>query len=211
MTELACQENVKRGLLRELFASATHDASVAMCRWTNSLVSLTLDEVCEIPLENVCADLHFGNEPLAMVVLNLEGEVGGVLVLTFSEQSARRLAASLLNAPINPGSDWSEMERSALTETGNILGCAYVNAITRLIDYQLVPSVPHFMVDYGASVLQQALLGQVVAADTVLIGRTRFQRKDAELSWWLLFIPTVALRAVIERALPFCRAGRTDF
>ena len=107
MSELACSEDLKLSLLRELFASATHDASAAMCRWTNSLVSLTLDEVCEIPLENVCAELNLDDRPLTMVVLNLKGEVGGSLVLTFNEESARGLAASLLDAPVNTGPDWS--------------------------------------------------------------------------------------------------------
>lgn len=201
MTDLACLENEKLGLLREIFASATHDASAAMCRWTNSSIRLTLDEVCEIPMEDVCSNLKLGDEPLTMVVLNLEGDVGGALVLTFTEESARGLAASLLDAGVSPGPEWSELERSALTETGNILGCAYVSAITRLIDYSLVPATPYFVVDYGASVLQQALLGQVGATDKVLIGRTRFQHNDEELSWWLLFIPTIALRTVIEHAL----------
>ncbi|MEN6406251.1 MAG: chemotaxis protein [Thermoguttaceae bacterium] len=201
MTELACSEDLKLRLLRQLFASATHDASAAMCRWTNSLVSLTLDEVCEIPLENVCGDLNFGDEPLTMVVLNLEGEAGGSLLLMFNEESARGLAASLLDAPVHHGPGWSELEQSALNETGNILGCAYVNAITRLIDYSLVPSTPNFVVDYGASVLQEAMLGQVALNDSVLIGRTRFQHRNEEVSWWLLFVPTVALREVIERAL----------
>ena len=201
MTDLACLENEKLGLLREVFASATNDASAAMCRWTNSLIRLTLDEVCELPLEDVCSDLKLGDEPLTMVVLNLEGEAGGAMILTFTEESARGLAASLLDADVNPGPEWSELEQSALMETGNILGCAYVSAITRLIDYPLMPTTPYFVVDYGASVLQQALLGQVAATDKVLIGRTRFQHNDEELSWWLLFVPTVALRTVIERAL----------
>ena len=34
--------------LHQLFASATHDASAAMCRWTDGLITLTLDEVREI-------------------------------------------------------------------------------------------------------------------------------------------------------------------
>ncbi len=202
MTDVSCLETTKLSLLRELFASATHDASAAMCCWTNSLITLTLDEVCEIPLQNVCADLNLGDEPLTMVVFNLDGGSGGAMILTFTEESARRLASSLLETEVHGGSHWSELERSALTETGNILGCAYVNAITRLIDHQVVPSPPHFVVDFGASVLEQALLGQVGATDTVLIGRTRFQHKDAELNWWLLFIPTTALRTVMERGLP---------
>ena len=69
------------GLLQQLFASATHDASAAMCRWTNSLIRLTLDEVCELPLEDVCGALGLGDELLTMVVLNLEGDIGGTMVL----------------------------------------------------------------------------------------------------------------------------------
>jgi chemotaxis protein CheC len=205
MTDVSCLETANLSLLRELFASATHDASAAMCCWTNSLITLTLDEVCEVPLQNVCADLNLGDEPLTMVVFDLDGGSSGAMVLTFTEQSARRLAGSLLEAEVGQGPGWNELERSALTETGNILGCAYVNAITRLIDHQVVPSVPHFVVDFAASVLQQALLGQVHSTDTVLIGRTRFQHKDAELDWWLLFIPTSDLRTVMERGLPKAR------
>ena len=51
MTHVDSPADTKIHLFRELFASATHDASTAMCRWTNSLIRLTLDEVCEMPLE----------------------------------------------------------------------------------------------------------------------------------------------------------------
>ena len=91
MTHPDCLETPKLHLLQQLFASATHDASAAMCRWTNSLISLTLDEVCELPLEDACTDLNVGDELLTMVVLNLEGELGGAMVLTFNEPGGRRL------------------------------------------------------------------------------------------------------------------------
>ncbi len=188
-------------LLQQLFASATHDASAAMCRWTNSLITLTLDEVCELPLEDACLELNLGDELLTMVVLNLEGEIGGAMVLTFNEEDGRRLAASLLQTEPGSGPEWNEMETSALTETGNILGCAYMNAITRLIDRQLVPSVPYFVQDYGASVLQQALVAQASGRDTVLICRTGFHCENENLSWRVLFIPTIALRTAMENAL----------
>ncbi len=205
MIQSNCLETAKLKLLRELFASATHDASTAMCRWTNSVISLTLDEVHEMSLEDACNDLHVGEELLTMVVLNLEGELGGSMVLTFSESDGRRLAASLLQTEINPGPDWNEMEQSALAETGNILGCAYVNALTRLIDQPLVPSAPYFLQDFGMSVVEQALVAQAAARDTVLICRTCFKQEGEELNWWLLFVPSVALRSAMENAMEWPR------
>jgi chemotaxis protein CheC len=194
----------KLKLLQQLFAAATHDASAAMCCWTNSVITLTLDEVCEVPLAEACLELNLDDDRLTMVVLNLEGDIGGSMILTFSEDDGRRLAGSLLHCEPNETPDWSEMERSALEETGNILGCAYMNAITRLIDQQLVPSVPYFVQDFGASVLQQALVAQASGRDTVLICRTGFHCQNEDLHWHVLFIPTVALRGAMEEAIHSC-------
>lgn len=205
MTDVCYQENSQLALLHQLFASATHDASAAMCLWTDGLIRLTLDEVREIPLEQVCEALSLGDELLTMVVLSLEGDVGGQMILTFDEANGRQLAASLLGKPVSQSPEWSELEKSALTETGNILGCAYMNALTRLIGVALVPSAPYFIQDYGASVLQQALLVQAMTCDQVLICRTGFHRQEEELNWRVLFIPTDAMRRHMTEALHVAR------
>ncbi len=188
-------------VLHQLLASATHDASAAMCRWTDGLITLTLDEVLELPLEKVSQELNIDDDLLTMVVLSLEGELGGEMILTFDEENGRQLAASLLRRDVNQDQEWSELEKSALTETGNILSCAYMNAVTRLIDHELVPSAPYFVHDFGASVLQQALMVQAMTNDTVLICRTGFHREGEELNWNVLFVPTDALRERMADAL----------
>lgn len=200
MTQPSTAQPPRTEFLHQLFASATHDASVAMCRWTDGLITLSLDEVREIPLEEVCTELNLGDELLTMVVLSLEGEIGGEMILTFDEQNGRQLAASLLRRSLDTTAEWSALEKSALTETGNILGCAYMNALTRLINHELVPSAPYFIQDYGASVLQQALLAQAMTTDRVLICRTGFHRAGEELNWRVLFVPTEAMRRAMEEA-----------
>jgi len=201
MNELRTPQLFEMGLLHELFSSATHDASAAMCRWTNGLITLSLDEVREIPLESACAELKIGDDMLTMVVLSLQGEIGGEMILTFDEQNARELAASLLGREAQADAPWSDLEQSALNETGNILGCAYMNALTRLIGADLVPSPPYFIQDYGASVLQQALMAQAMTSNQALICRTSFQREGKELNWNVFFVPTQALREKMDESL----------
>jgi chemotaxis protein CheC len=181
-------------LLSQVFGAATKDASTAMCRWTNGQITLTLDEINDLPLEEVCASLELGDDLLTMVALTLQGELGGTMLLTFDEQNGRELAASLLNRRRSTETTWSELERSALNETGNILGCAYMNALTRFLDAELIPSPPYFMQDYGASVLEQALMAQALTCDTATICRTTFQREGQALDWNVLFLPTQGLR-----------------
>jgi chemotaxis protein CheC len=188
-------------LLNQLFASATLDASTAMSRWTGGLITLSLDEVRELPLDQAASELNLGDELLTMVVLVLEGSLGGQLILTFDEVNARRLAAALLHRPLNDSAEWSELEQSALTETGNILGCAYVNALTRVIASELVPSPPYFLQDFGASVLQQSLMSQAEVSDEVLICRTCFCREGQQLDWHVFFLPSPELRRLLETSL----------
>jgi chemotaxis protein CheC len=200
MTQVTTARKPRLELLHQLFASATHDASAAMCRWTDGLITLSLDEIREIPLEDVCTELNLGDDLLTMVVLSLEGAIGGEMILTFDEENGRQLAASLLNRPVHLGGEWSELEKSALTETGNILGCAYLNALTRLINAELVPSAPYFIQDYGASVLEQAVLTQAMTCDRVLVCRTAFRRQGEELSWRVIFVPSDSMRLAMEDA-----------
>jgi len=188
-------------ILQQLLVAATRDASAAMCQWTNGSISLTLDEVREIPLEDAGGVCNIGGELLTMVVLNLEGEQGGQLILAFDEENGRKLAASLLGRQVCTEPEWTNLEMSALNETGNILGCAYMNALTRLIDMELVPSPPYFMQDFGASVLQQAVMAQAMVSDKVLVCSTKFQCDGEKLDWNVFFVPSQELRKTMEDSI----------
>lgn len=201
MTQQISEDRAELALLHELFSAATHEASAAMCRWTNGLITLTLEEVREIPLDSVLGELEWSQELVTMVVLSLQGEIGGEMILTFDEKNGRRLAATLLGKEPSTSPEWTNLEKSALNETGNILGCAYLNALTRLVDAELVPSPPSFIQDYGASVLDQALVAQAMSCDHVLICRTGFHRANENLDWNVLFVPTPALRKRMASAL----------
>jgi chemotaxis protein CheC len=76
-----------------------------------------------------------------------------------------------------------------------------MNALTRLIDAELVPTPPYFIQDFGASVLQQALVAQAASCDKVLICRTAFHRQGEELNWRVIFVPTRKMQDLMEQEL----------
>ena len=133
--------------------------------------------------------------------MSLQGKAGGVMVLTFDESNGRKLAASLLGREVSDEPEWSDLEKSALTETGNILDCAYMNALSCQTHTRLLPSPPFFIQDYGASVLHQALTTQAMTCDKVLVCRTGFRRQGEELDWRVLFFPTEAMQKRMENAV----------
>jgi len=187
-------------MLQNVLEAATSEASQAMSVWTGGKISLTLDCVREIPLEMVTQEFDLGMDLLTMVVLTIEGEVGGTMILTFDEENGRRLAAALFQQEVSTDPEWSELERSALSETGNILGCAYFNAIARVVDREFVPSPPTFLQDYGVCVLQQALMEQIQETTDVLICQTTFLQGAEKLNWNILFVPDPRMRETLHAA-----------
>lgn len=189
MSEIFVTSDRRLELLQQLFAAATSEASAAMRRWSRGEITLSLDQLREIPLEQVNREFELGTDLVTMVVLTLQGEAGGTMILTFDEENGARLVESLTGQPCQASEGWAELGESALCETGNILGCAYLNAITRLVGVDLIPSPPVFLQDFGACVLQQALTQQVDVVRDVMICETRFTRDGQDLNWSVLFIP----------------------
>jgi chemotaxis protein CheC len=194
-------------LLGEFFSAATHHASAAMCQWTSGRVTLSLDELREAPLEEAAAELEIGDDLLTMVVLGVQGELGGQLILAFDDENGRKLAASLLGREVSHSPEWSELDQSAVMETGNILASAYLNELTRLTCRKLVPTAPYFVQDFGSSVLTQVLAAQSLESERVLVCRTRFEFNRQHVNWSLFFVPgdellTTMLAAVQDSAVP---------
>lgn len=188
-------------LFEEIFSAATQSASRSMQGWTSGQISLTLDEVGEIPLEEVSSQLDVGDELLTIIVLSLQGALGGQIILTFDDANGRQLAATLLNRESSTEGEWTPLEVSALKETGNILACAYVHHVSEVVGQKLIPSPPHFMQDFGASVLEQAVMMQAMVCDRVLVCRTSFRRNDDELNWRVFFVPDQTLLTEIYKSL----------
>ena len=83
-----------------------------------------------------------GQEVLAVGV-KLEGRLTGDLLLALPERDAGALAG-VLGFPVEGGrgSAWSGMAQSALLESGNIVGSAFVSAVAALVQEKLLLSVP---------------------------------------------------------------------
>jgi chemotaxis protein CheC len=190
-----------RRTLSQLFASATRQASEAMCRWTRGQVTLAIDEFRDVPLDEYAAETDLTPDLLTMVVLGIEGGREGQLILAFDDANGRRLAASLLGRPLESGGPWTTLEKSAVMETGNILGSAYLSALSRLAGEKLVPSPPCFIQDFGPSVLQQALVTQAMTTDRVMICRTRFEFNRERLDWNVFFVPSGDLLGLMHHSI----------
>jgi chemotaxis protein CheC len=142
-----------------------------------------------------------GDTLVASCAMGLSGVLNGQLLLVFEDRAGLATADMLLRQPIGTATTWGEMEQSAVLETMNIVGCAYVNVLAAhlpgAVGAEIVPSPPSFRHEFAASLLEFALMDQAIESDRLLLIRTEFTSAETKLDWSLLFVPGAgALRAL---------------
>jgi chemotaxis protein CheC len=195
----AQDDNVLTGPQLEAFRTALHagaaEASLALSRWIHKTATISLDAVEQLPLHEATSVLGVRDEPVCFCAAQVSGRLAGQLILAFDDRSGLELADLLLDQPRGTAAVWGEMETSAALETANILYCAYLNSLSRAFGTDeegasdMLPSPPRFSRDFAESLVQSALMGQIVATDDVLLARTQFHIDGAPVDWTLLLVP----------------------
>ncbi|HEX7379298.1 MAG TPA: hypothetical protein VF278_19405 [Pirellulales bacterium] len=191
-----------------LFHRGSNEASLALSRWVDRRARVSVDRVEQVALADAAGELGDPEQPICCCLMSLAGGVTGQLLMTFDNAHGLALADIIQGLPAGTSKEWGEMERSAVLETANILGCAYLNALARSFATTdaaadvLLPSPPRFARDFAASLLSFALLDQAAASDLVFLTHTEFHIEDSPLTCELLLIPDrhclAALRHVFD-------------
>lgn len=185
-----------------LFEPATRSASDAISRWTRRRMELTLAEVRELTLDELGGELPDRAGPSTIVTVAIAGDLSGQMILLFDDTQARYLAETLLNRKHEETESWHELELSALQETGNVFGSAFLNAIASLTGQKfLLPSPPTVMQEFAASVIEQAVMLQLTESDNVLYCRTGMLRDGESVDFMALFVPSTELLEQLRQAI----------
>lgn len=191
--------------LHRLFGTGAEQATLALSRWLDRPARITVERVEQLPLNQATDVLGDSESPIAACVMQLQGELHGQLILAFDDASGLGLTDLLLGHPLGTAKTWGEIEHSAAQETANIVGCAYLNALSRLAAGQgreLLPAPPHFVRDYPQALLQFALMNQATHGDVVFLTETRFHIDGSPVNWNLLLIPDTPSVARLRDWLP---------
>lgn len=180
------------GDLAALFRAGAARASETLAAWLGRPATVVLDGLVPLPMEEAVAVLGAADEPICGCAMAVAGDLSGVLLLAAGDDAGLALADLLLERPAGSSTAWGDLERSAVVETANIVGCGYLNAIAAGLrpagNAGILPSPPWFVRDYPSAVMQAALAGQA-AAETVLLATSRFHIDGVPVRCGLVFVP----------------------
>jgi chemotaxis protein CheC len=181
-------------------------ASSALSLWVGRAAGIVMQRVGQLEMADAVALLGDADELIVACVMTIKGRLTGILILAFDDASGWSLTDLLLNLSTESTSAWDEIARSAVLETTNIVGCAYLNSLSRLLKNlgeppELLPSPPQFVRDFAASLLQSSLLNQAASSSTIFLTETSFHLEGTRANWKLLFVPDAESLPVLRRML----------
>lgn len=115
------------------------------------------------------------------------GKITGQLLILFEKKRAFTLIDILMNRNHGTTKVFSEIEQSCIMEIGSILTAGCLNALAEFLKMTLIPSIPHFVFDYGENISRNIL--QELSSDYTFVINSEFKTKEDEINGKFLLFP----------------------
>ncbi|MCK9524701.1 MAG: chemotaxis protein CheC [Limnochordia bacterium] len=178
--------DTKLDFLKELANIGTGHATTALSQMLSGrLFQLVVPDAQMLPFDKA-ADYVGGSEQVIVgIFVVVSGDVRGHMAFLLPLDSALVLVRLLTG---DDSGEVHELARSALQELGNIMITSYLNALAKMTDLLMAPSVPGVAVDMAGAVWQSVLAGAEVANEVTVI-RTEFFADGESIEGHILFLP----------------------
>jgi chemotaxis protein CheC len=181
----------QKDALNKLCHITSSHAVTSLAELTGTTFDIKISSLNVIPIKDVKRQI--GAEKIAAgILIKLEGSFSGDMYILFPERSAFQLVDVLLcKMSGETKSVETEMEKSALMETGNILASAFCDAVADLLRFSLVPSPPSFAFDMVGAMIESALITVAQAHETehVILFNCAFQERENGIQGYMVLFP----------------------
>ena len=190
--KLEALDAMQYDVLKEIGNIGAGNATTALSQLINMKVDMSVPRVALVPFKDISAIVGPEDTPLVGILLQLEGDVSGMMMFLLQEESARNLVNVLMGSALgieddNPD-EYSEIELSALNEIGNIISGSYLSAMSGLTNLTITASVPSLAIDMAGALLSVPATEFGKIGDKVLLIQTQFGEDDF-VNGYFLMIP----------------------
>ncbi|HEY8342152.1 MAG TPA: chemotaxis protein CheC [Calditerricola sp.] len=175
-------------VLREVGNIGSGHAVTALSQLLQRRVNMRVPQVKLVPFDEVADAVGGAEAVVAAVFQRVEGDVPGSLYFLMDLVTARQLLETLLGAVPSP-EGFSDLERSALQEIGNILSGSYLSSLADLTGLTFQPSIPALAIDMAGALLSVGLHELGRFGDVALVIDTVFAEGETVLDSHFILIP----------------------
>ncbi|HOA80837.1 MAG TPA: chemotaxis protein CheC [Defluviitaleaceae bacterium] len=178
-------------VLREIGNIGAGNATTALAKMFNKKVDMEVPKVNILEFKNLADILGGPENPVVGVLLDVSGEVEGMMMFVLEQRSAHVLVNILMGRDIHHISEFNDMDISALSEIGNILTGSYLSSLSALTNLSIVPSIPHLAFDMAGAILSVPAIEFGKVGDKVLLIETEFAEGIDRVVGYFILIPDI--------------------
>ena len=142
--------------LKEVANIGAGHAATALSLMTGARIMIDVPTINVAPLEELIPGIADEGSEVVSVLMDMHGSLKGHTLLALPLVTGRRLADLMLRRERRAGNSSLDMlEESALKEAGNILGGAYMTALSEFLGMTLLPSPPRLTVGTTHTVMDE--------------------------------------------------------
>jgi len=142
----------------------------------------------QVPLEDIPDLIGNPEQIVSVVMLEITGKCKGEILLILPEKSADELVSILFGNYQLSAEEIEENRQSALRETGNILGSAFLNSIAAITDMEVLPTVPVDAKDMTAAIMDIIQIKYASIGDQIFVAESALMRDSKPMALYLLAI-----------------------
>jgi chemotaxis protein CheC len=186
--------------LREIGNMGASHASTALTTMLHQDILVDVPECFICKTSEVPTALGNPEENVVAVYLGAEGKGKGSMMLVVSEPVAKMMTDMLFSNPHDPNRPLVDDDRDAISEIGNILGSAYLNAISNFLGITLLPTPPGFAVGMLGAIMEYLATQASEEYDSLVIIKTHFLTNLQRFPAYFIYLPDRATeRLMMEK------------
>jgi chemotaxis protein CheC len=177
---------IQLDVIKELANVGGGNAATSISQLVDKFINMSVPTIDILDYNEVFSEIMAEDQMVIAVTLRMIGDANGNFLFVCTEENAEKLVKMMLPQ----GMELShELEYSAVCELVNIVVTSYLNAISKMLDINLISSVPAIAVDMFGAILSSAYMESEQFDENVMIIKNEFIYEGDKVDSSLYFIP----------------------
>lgn len=199
MDKLLELSDMELDALREMGNIGTGNVATTLSKFLNKNVDMNIPETKFVPIAEFSNEVGGPEKIVSGIYLQILGDLEGEAMFMFSREGALELIDIIMGKPAGTTKTITDMEESAFKEMSNILTGTFLNALSKMLDVKLLPSVPHVATDMVQALLDFILIKVSKYADNILSVKTKISVEGHDIGGdFLVLFDEPSLRKMLE-------------
>lgn len=177
--------SIQLDVLQEVGNIGAGNAATALSELLNEKIDMTVPAVNIVPFDNIFSSVDV-EEVVIGVIVRVLGDIPGNILFTLEKDAALKIISKLVG---EQQEQITELGSSALCEIGNIISSSFMNAIAKLTNLEVRPSVPAVALDMMAAILSTTFIESGQFDEYVLDLETNFLKENQKIRGHFYYIP----------------------